>query len=198
MRQLPKPFERYRHFKGNVYQILTLAVNSEDGRDMVVYQALYGDYKVYVRPLDLFMSLTDTEKYPDVKQRYRFEKVEEEPVQEPVRETAPKQEEARVSAPAPAPERIVVRPEPAVPRKAEKTEAEEALDPGVLAYLDADSVTERLNILVSLHGRITDDMINTLALATDVEVEKGSVEDRYNSLKNCLLMKEKFEKIRLR
>ena len=76
-RTLPVPGEFYRHFKNRMYRIVAIAYHSETEEAMVVYQAQYGEEKVWVRPLAMFMEEVDHEKYPDVKQKYRFEKVEE-------------------------------------------------------------------------------------------------------------------------
>lgn len=60
-----------------MYEVIGIATHSETGEDYVVYKPLYGEQKIYIRPLDMFASKVDKEKYPDVKQEYRFELVEE-------------------------------------------------------------------------------------------------------------------------
>lgn len=62
-----------KHFKGNWYKILNIAEHTETGEKMVVYQALYDDFKTYVRPLKMFAEKVDKVKYPKVEQVFRFE-----------------------------------------------------------------------------------------------------------------------------
>jgi hypothetical protein len=66
----------YRHFKGDSYLVEDIAYDSETKEKMVVYRRLYGDGSLWVRPLEMFLSEVDHNKYPNVKQRYRFELLE--------------------------------------------------------------------------------------------------------------------------
>lgn len=63
----------YRHFKGDYYLVLAKAINSETLEEYVIYRALYGNNDLWIRPLTLFLSEVDHKKYPNVKEKYKFE-----------------------------------------------------------------------------------------------------------------------------
>lgn len=168
MRDIPKPGQIYRHFKGHLYQIVAIARHSETLEALVIYQALYGDFQVYARPLHMFMSELDKEKYSDVKQRERFELV-------------------RTANEITMDEVVEMQPAPQVVQEAAQ------LDAGVEEFLDAASYEEKLRIFTGMQHRLTDDMINIMAISLDTEVEEGKLENRIDSLKNFLLMQVKYE-----
>ena len=212
---IPKPHEIYKHFKGNLYQVVTIAEHSETGEQLVIYQALYGDFKTYARPLVMFTGEVDRQRYPEVTQRFRFE-LQGTDADRQIRETEaagvehPVSTQTTVTASQPAAQAtpIVAQNIAAqVTATAAQTtiapvspaeDEEPALDPLVLEFLDADSYEEKLNILAGLHHRITNEMITTMAISCDIEVNDGEPEERYEELKNCLLTMEKFECNRLR
>ncbi len=206
MQQIPRPYEIYRHFKGKHYQVLSIATHSETGEQMVVYQQMYAPFGVYVRPLEMFMSKVDKEKYPQVQQEYRFERLQApawelsavqeisipELAPEPIPEAAASNTEAKTIVQEPAAKAA----EPEIP--VANADEELSLEPGLLKFLEADTYQEKLEILHLLHPRITDSMIDTMAVSLDTEVKNGDIEQRYNEIMNCLLTLERFECNRLR
>lgn len=191
MSRIPKPHEIYRHFKGNLYQILAVAEHSETGEQLVIYQALYGEFKIYARPLNNFLDKVDTNKYPEAGQTFRFElqgphTVEQDSTECSLHSCSEKQIQSSQINQTENDKNNV------------NSDELQSIDPMVLQFLDADTYEERLNILVGLRHRITDEMITTMAIACDVEVPQGDLEERFNGLKNCLVTLDKFECSRLR
>ena len=82
MERVIKIGKTYKHFKGNLYKVIDIVNDSESNNDeeykkVVIYQALYGDNLKWARPYDMFNSLVDKDKYPNIEQEYRFEEVNE-------------------------------------------------------------------------------------------------------------------------
>ena len=195
----PQPQYIYRHFKGNMYQVITIAVHSETRQEMVVYQALYGDYAVYCRPLDMFTSAVDHEKYPDVKQKDRFELIRSGAAgKNGTAQTDTLRADKTVQHTETAQENRSSFSGNIMDKTVEQEAEELHMNPLVVAFLDADSVAERIRLLDQLRPVITDDMIDIMSMSIDTEIDAGEVYTRFDELKECLMTMEKFETNRLR
>lgn len=172
----PATGEIYRHFKGKLYQIVAIATHSETREELVIYQALYGAYKVYARPLAMFVSEVDHEKYPAAEQKYRFEKVK-------LQEETPEQQKTEAAVTEAAPDAV---------------ESEEQANPFLLRFLDADTYEEKYKILNEMENDITDRLINDFSVVLDVVIPEGDLTDRYIQLKQCVATMCRYETTRLR
>ncbi len=196
MNQIPQAGEIYQHFKGKLYRIVTLATHTETGEQLVIYQALYGEFQVFARPLSMFLEKVDAKKYPDAAGKDRFMRI-------------PMVEAAAVPQPVPAPSENPVEPRPAAMPSESPVESRAAAassespvepqpDPGLLAFLDADSYEEKLEVFASLEGKADLHMLNAIAASLDLELSEGSLEEQYDTLKSCLMTLERYECNRLR
>lgn len=174
--------EFYRHFKNKLYQIITVASHSETGEPMVVYQALYGDFRTYVRPLEMFLSEVDHAKYPDVKQRYRFEKTS-------FSEAGETKPVSSGDMPGFAPLKEYDN-EASAERKADEPQSPH---PGLLRFLDAVTHEERLACLQELEKTAGQTELDSIYLTLDMKPQAGSVSEQLMGIRRYLNMQKHYD-----
>ena len=165
----PVQGEFYRHFKDKMYQIVAVATHSETREQLVIYQALYDDFRVYARPYDMFISEVDHVKYPDVKDKYRFTLVDN--------QANSKEDDI---------------PEKKINHVSDGTKVLDVSD-YMLAFLDAELMEEKYNILIAMKDEVTDTMLDNLAASLDVVLSDGSIDKRFEELKTCIRTRQRFE-----
>lgn len=185
------PGQIYRHFKGNLYQIVTVAIHSESGEKLVIYQKLYGDYAVHARPYDMFLSEVDRQKYPDIKQKYRFELIDNE-IKSNQNVDAGIKESINLT------DNIIMKDTLNTDNIESVDSEEESADKRLIEFLDADTFEEKRRVLINIKDGITDRLIDDMAVAIDVTVDEGDIDTRFMSLLNCINTRAKYEVNRLR
>lgn len=183
----------YRHFKNKLYQVKGIAYHSETKEKMVVYQALYGDYSLYVRPFDMFMSEVDHVKYPDIKQIYRFEQV--------FLDGSQSQENLGCDLDSVSQQDYSEnRTDEEDGRRDQKRDdiLDEQVDSRLIRFLDTDTYQEKLKYLETIRDNLDDKIIDAMAASLDTEVPQGKIYDRFVSLKKVISAHAKYECTRLR
>lgn len=171
-----------RHFKGKLYQIITVASHSETMESYVVYQALYGDYKTYVRPYDMFMSEVDHDKYPNAKQKFRFEEVTLSASQPTIvdqegKESMEVQDEKK---------KVFIN----------TTKESESLHDSLISFLDARESKDKIEILDQHKEEWTSQMLNSMAMSLDFVLRSEVAEEQVSEIKNFLQTRMRFEERR--
>ena len=183
----------YKHFKNKLYQVKCVAYHSETKEKMVVYQAMYGEYAVYVRPYDMFMSEVDHVKYPDVKQKYRFEQVDPLTMQE----VSDNSQEIQVNSERNIDEAYTLKEENVDSSQAQPGQpmAEESI---LDKFLDARGYEEKLDVIIRYKSRFTNPMIDIMAESLEIVVPEGELSGRIDSLRKVLQAHTKYEGSHLR
>lgn len=189
-----KQGEFYKHFKNKIYQIVTVATHSETREKMVVYQALYGDFQTYVRPYNMFVSEVDHEKYPEIKQKYRFAKYDvnsgsiikvDASIDKKVFEHSNTVSTNQIDQ---------VLHEPISIENIEEGQ----ISPLLLEFLDCDTYEAKLNKFLMMKDKADERLLNDIAMSLDITIESEKLQNKYDEIKTCLLTFVHFEDNRMR
>lgn len=210
-RKIPVPGNFYRHFKGNIYQIRDIAIHSESGEKMVVYQAMYPPFGTWVRPLTMFLDRVDSNKYPDAAQQYRFEQIvwknnqtqesrsENRGVPSPPSENSSVERKTGSMAEIPDDrlKQIIME------GQAEKLltgvmQREEIAQKGLMLILDAQNYNEKRKLFLGLRQYLEETHLSSIAVALDIVLEDGDASEHFEAILYCLEKWEQYEGGRLR
>ena len=182
---IPKQGEIYRHYKGNLYQITAVALHTETEEKMVVYQALYGDFKYYVRPLEMFMEQVKIEdKFINRFELVNMNNNKENDVHYIEKHNLENKKEN-------SSEQVIIFNY----KEDDETEDEkENLSCDLMGFLDAKTYTEKMNILkeMRINGDLDEHILRNCALSIDCIVDEKGIDEQYHSIMNCLNMLSKY------
>ena len=200
-RQTPVAGQIYKHFKGNLYKVLAVAVHTESEEKLVVYQSVDNPDRVFARPLEMFMSDIDRFRYPLIRAKYRFTLVsepEEETNGEETKEEETKEETLNEDTRGEDVKDEETEEQSDDDSAVYKDNGELVIDPYVERVLDEKEFSKKIEFFEMLRGKCTEDMLTTIAISLDIQLQEGSIEDKYSQILRTLKMHEKYETSRLR
>lgn len=185
LQNLPKAGEFYRHFKGDLYQILAVAEHAETKELLVVYQALYGKFKLFACPLAVFQE-------PVKDGTTRFTKTDRDTIDDVQRKDIRKDRSL--------PDTDEIRKNTcACSDTADTSElSEKELYELMEKFYDADSYEQKLDYLLAMRGQLNDIMLTNIAISLDIVAQDGSLEERFQSIVSCLKTMKRYQNSRLR
>lgn len=193
----PKANEIYKHFKGNMYQIVDIAIDSETGNELVIYRALYAPFTTYARELSMFMSKVDRDKYPSATQEQRFELVvfddetknrcEAITPNTSTTSTTSNSEETHVRVNSVNENRAV--------ETVDERAAKSGISPVLLRFLETEGVAAQIECLTEIREQLTPEIMTSIEFSIGMEeAQRGDVYERYRGVKNYLDLKRKYER----
>lgn len=187
----PVPGALYRHFKNKLYQVIAVAEHTETGEELVIYQALYGDFRVYARPLPMFLSPVDREKYPDAAQELRFQPVDRKTLGRENAQGGGEPQSGEESASA------------GEPRSGGESREERRIPGGedfILRFFDEESIGGKLELLEREGGGLTERTLEIICGGMDIPVNvgDGGAEDLLYVLRRYLQTQIRYERDRFR
>lgn len=187
----PVPGALYRHFKNKLYQVIAVAEHTETEEELVIYQALYGDFRVYARPLPMFLSPVDREKYPDAAQELRFQPVDRKTLGRENAQGGGESQSGEESASA------------GEPRSGGESREERRIPGGedfILRFFDEESIGGKLELLEREGGGLTERTLEIICGGMDIPVTvgDGGAEDLLYVLRRYLQTQMRYEGDRFR
>ena len=187
----PVPGALYRHFKNKLYQVIAVAEHTETEEELVIYQALYGDFRVYARPLPMFLSPVDREKYPDAAQELRFQPVDRKTLGRENAQGGGESQSGEESASA------------GEPRSGGESREERRIPGGedfILRFFDEESIGGKLELLEREGGGLTERTLEIICGGMDIPVTvgDGGTEDLLYVLRRYLQTQMRYEGDRFR
>lgn len=196
----------YRHFKGGLYQVMNIARHSETGEELVIYQALYGTFDVYARPLESFLEMLSPDKYPDRIQQHRFEELSREEIaviygnelkEQLTAKYGNKEKSSGFNLGLSGEGKDSVMSAP-VKSNIYSEAIAAGVSPVLIMFLEAETADKKLEVIKNNYLSIDEKTLTNIEVSLDIIGNEGTLDDRIRYITDNLRTKAQYENNRLR